>query len=132
MHRHLGTVRFFKNHPWLARTVPGRRALHVARVWIPIVRRELAETRAALKPKPQSVPQIICEVFGRNCATALRVFNCESHYYVGARNGQYFGIAQMGSAERARFGGSSLDPWDQVRAAYRYFSIAGWGPWECA
>lgn len=54
LHQRLGTVRFFRRHPWLAHTAPGRRALHVARVWIPILRRELAETRAQLHPQPRT------------------------------------------------------------------------------
>jgi hypothetical protein len=83
-------------------------------------------------PRVSSVPQIIVAVFGAAAPEALHVALCESHYYTGATNGQYFGIFQMGSSERARFGGSSLDPWDQVRAAYRYYSVAGWGPWACA
>jgi hypothetical protein len=87
---------------------------------------------AQLHPRPLSVPQIICAVFGAECGKALAVARCESRFYVGAWNGQFFGVFQMGSAERARFGGSSLDPWDQVRAAYRYYRLAGWSPWECA
>lgn len=56
LHRVTGTVRFFENHPWLLKYGPTRqrtvahRELHRARVWVPIVRRELAETRAALAP----------------------------------------------------------------------------------
>jgi len=38
----------------------------------------------------------------------------------------------MGASERARYGGSSSDPWEQVRAAYAYYRDAGWAPWACA
>jgi hypothetical protein len=96
-----------------------------------VIRRELAETRASLRPAPRSVPQIICQVFGSECSTALRVFACESGYSTRATNGQYFGIAQMGAGERARFGGSTLDPREQVRAAHAYWRVAGWRPWTC-
>lgn len=51
LHARLGTIRFFHRHPQLARTTPGQRALRVAHVWIPILRRELAETRAQLPPR---------------------------------------------------------------------------------
>jgi hypothetical protein len=78
------------------------------------------------------VPAIICQVFGGECGKALQVAACESHYSVSARNGRFLGVFQMGDRERARFGGSSLDPWDQVRAAYAYYRLAGWAPWSCA
>jgi hypothetical protein len=136
LHRYAGTLVFFRRHAWLVRRPPTRpialREIRKARVWVAVIRRELGETRASLRPRPQSVPQIICAVFGPECSKALQVFFCESRYSTSARNGQYFGIGQMGSAERARFGGSSLDPWDQIRAAYRYWQVAGWGPWSCA
>lgn len=132
LHRWVGTRTFFRNHPPQARSRIGRREMAKARVWIRVIRRELAETRVALRPRVYSVPQIICAVFGQACAKALSVASCESRFSVYARNGQYLGIFQMGEAERARFGGSSCDVWDQVRAAYAYYRVAGWGPWQCA
>lgn len=48
LHRYSGTVRFFRNHPWLAQTRPGRVALRVAKEWLVALRRELRETRAQL------------------------------------------------------------------------------------
>jgi hypothetical protein len=133
LHRYQGTVRFFHRHPRQARSPIGRRETRKARVWVRVLRHELAETRAALRPpRPRSVPQIICAVFGPECGRALQVFGCESRYSVTARNGQYFGVAQMGENERRIYGGSSLDPWGQIRAAYRYWQVAGWGPWSCA
>lgn len=75
----------------------------------------------------------ICDEFGdRYCGPALRVAWCESRLDVTARNGQYRGLFQMGSWERARFGhGRSAR--EQARAAYRYFVATGrdWSPWEC-
>jgi hypothetical protein len=82
---------------------------------------------------PRYVVLIIRQVFGQYGGQALRVAACESGYRVTARNGQYFGVFQMGSSERAQFGGSSLSAWDQVRAAHRYFVASGldWSPWAC-
>jgi hypothetical protein len=62
---------------------------------------------------------------------ALRVAYCESKYDREARNGQYRGVMQMGSSERARFG-HGPDPWSQAKAAHRYYLLSGWWPWECA
>lgn len=100
-----------------------------ARIWISVIRRELDETRASLRPV--SVPAIICAVFGSECQKALSVARCESGFSTAAVNGQYLGIFQMGSYARARYGHGS-DAWTQVRAAYAYFRDAGWAPWECA
>ncbi len=66
------------------------------------------------------------------------VARCEaSDYYwwflnrpTSARNGQFLGMFQMGSSERARYGHGS-DPWSQARAAHRYWLVSGWGPWQC-
>ena len=57
---------------------------------------------------------------------------CESGLSVWARNGQYHGLFQMGSSERARFGHGPT-PFAQAMAAYRYFVATGrdWSPWSC-
>jgi hypothetical protein len=83
--------------------------------------------------KQQTVAKTaICKVFGPHCQDALRVSWCESKWYVWARNGQYRGIFQMGSSERATYGHGS-GAWAQARAAFRYFVASGkdWSPWEC-
>jgi hypothetical protein len=82
--------------------------------------------------RPVTVTAIICAVFGPYCSQALRVAWCESRYRVYARNGQYLGIFQLGSHERATYGGGS-DAWSQAVAAFRYFVASGrdWSPWEC-
>ena len=49
IHRYRGTERFFRNHPRLARTRVGRRALRFARQEIARTRRELRRTLAALR-----------------------------------------------------------------------------------
>lgn len=64
---------------------------------------------------------------------AIDVFWCESRGRPTARNGQYMGLAQMGRREWARFGKgkSPYDPIANLEAAYRYYRVAGWKPWEC-
>ncbi len=76
----------------------------------------------------------VCQAFGRYCAQAMRVVGCETGgtYSVWARNGQYLGLFQMGSRERARYGHGSTARL-QARAAFRYFVASGrdWSPWAC-
>jgi hypothetical protein len=131
LHAWQGTVRFFRHHYRQWNSYTGRRELHRALVWIAVLRHELEQTRLALQP-PLTVPQIICKVFSEDCAKALEVANCESRFSVHASNGQYFGLFQMGNHERALYGGSSADAWEQARAAHAYYRDEGWGPWECA
>lgn len=71
-------------------------------------------------------------VFGPRSSEALRVVQCESRFSTGARNGQYRGLFQMGSSERATYGHGDT-ALEQARAAYRYFVASGrdWSPWEC-
>jgi hypothetical protein len=61
---------------------------------------------------------------------AVRVADCESHLWPYARNGQYLGLFQFGSWARARFG-FSWSPWEQARAAARYYRHSGWSGWAC-
>lgn len=71
-------------------------------------------------------------VFGRYADQARKVAWCESRYSRHAQNGQYLGLFQMGSSERARFGHGETFL-EQARAAYRYFVASGrdWSPWQC-
>ena len=75
---------------------------------------------------------VICKVFGPHCQQAIRVARCESGLTIGAENGQYLGLFQMGSWERRTFG-HGWNPWAQSRAAYKYFVQSGrdWSPWSC-
>ncbi len=75
---------------------------------------------------------VICKVFGPHCQQAIRVARCESGLTIGATNGQYLGLFQMGSYARSKYG-HSWNPWGQARAAYRYFVDSGkdWSPWSC-
>lgn len=74
---------------------------------------------------------VVKKVWGeRYYREALRVAVCESGLNPRARNGQFLGAWQMGRRERSRFGhGPGVS--HQARAAYRYWRLAGWKPWEC-
>jgi len=79
--------------------------------------------------------QIICKVFGpKYCSQAIRVADCETGgtYNIWAKNGQYLGLFQMGSSERAKYGHGN-GGWAQARAAERYLIASGqdWSPWSC-
>lgn len=91
----------------------------------PVSADRISEQQARAKP-------IICKTFGSYCSEALAVSWCESKWYVWAGNGQYKGLFQMGSSERARYG-HGPGAWAQSRAAYRYFVDSGrdWSPWSC-
>ncbi len=78
----------------------------------------------------------IRQVFGHYAEQAVRVATCETGgtFLLTSENGQYRGLFQMGSWERATFAhGQYMTALDQVRAAWRYFCYSGraWGPWEC-
>lgn len=80
-------------------------------------------------------PQVaICHVFGTYCSEAISVASCESGrtFDTKAENGQYLGIFQMGSHERATYG-HGRSALAQSRAAYAYFAASGrdWSPWSC-
>jgi hypothetical protein len=62
----------------------------------------------------------------------VAVARCESRLQIGAQNGQYRGLFQLGASERLLFGhGESAV--EQARAAHRYFVASGrdWSPWSC-
>jgi hypothetical protein len=63
---------------------------------------------------------------------AVRVAKCESGWSMTpyAGNGQYLGMFQFGSFARSTYG-FGWSPWVQSAAAYRYYRVAGWSPWEC-
>jgi hypothetical protein len=73
-------------------------------------------------------------VFGPYAGQALAVANCETGgtYSTTATNGQYLGLFQMGSEERATYGEGSTAV-EQALAAYVYFVVTGrdWSPWAC-
>lgn len=102
----------------LQRDLTARRQAHTIRR----LRRIAAE--------PLSTPRVICVVFRSSCADALRVAWCESRWHVGAANGQYRGLFQMGHFARSRYG-HGPDALTQALAAHAYYLDAGWRPWAC-
>ena len=78
------------------------------------------------------VKAAVCFVFKGYCSQAMAVVDCESSGSTRAHNGQYLGLFQMGSGERARYGDGD-SPLEQARAAYGYFVASGrdWSPWSC-
>ena len=102
-----------------------------ARRWID---RELNETLNLLRPASSpNVQETICGVFGAYCSQAIRVAHCETGgtFDTHAANGQYLGLFQMGSTERATYG-HGPSALEQAQAAYRYFKVSGrdWSPWD--
>lgn len=98
--------------------------------------RERADALRRLTP-PDPIALVkaaICRVFGHYCSQAVAVSGCETGgtYWPGSHNGQYLGIFQMGSHERATYGHGPT-ALEQARAAWRYFVASGkdWSPWEC-
>lgn len=77
------------------------------------------------------VPDLIREIFGPHGDKAVAVARCESEFRTHAKSGQFHGLFQMGSNERARYG-HGPDALTQVLAAYALFLERGWQPWTCA
>lgn len=104
--------------------------------WARAFRREhrrLVDIRARLHRSRDTSPvEAIRIVFGPYAGQAVAVAGCESRLSPYASNGQYQGLFQMGSSERARYGHGST-PLEQARAAYVYFWTSGrdWSPWTC-
>lgn len=75
-----------------------------------------------------------CSMDPRSYCSAVTVSKCETGgtFWVGSHNGQYLGIFQMGSSERATYG-HGRTALRQARAALRYFVASGrdWSPWDC-
>lgn len=140
-------LRFFRNHRWLMarynRFRPSAlRELRFHRAQLAWTARELAETRRAIAAREArrrsarlrlaAPAAAIRTVFGRYWRQAMAVARCESGLSLWARNGQYQGLFQMGSHERATYGHGAT-ALAQARAAHRYFVASGrtWRPWSC-
>lgn len=67
---------------------------------------------------------------------AVAIARCESHLEAnpaGDARHQYQGVFQIGRREWATYGqGDPHDPGSNIDAAFRYWQVSGWGPWECA
>jgi hypothetical protein len=84
----------------------------------------------------ETAQEIIRRVFGAHGDEAVRVADCETGgtFSTTAVNGQYLGLFQLGSWERANYAQGHYTTIDeQVSAAHRYFVATGsdWGAWEC-
>ncbi len=132
------TLRFFEHHPrllyrsaWHVRAAAWREVTN-AQARVKRGRARIRRLRDLLDGSSLSPTAAIRMVFGPYADQALRVSRCESNYDVRARNGQFLGLFQMGSWERATYGDGAT-ALEQSRAAYRYFVASGraWGPWEC-
>jgi hypothetical protein len=102
--------------------------------WIKRHWSELADARWRLRASLRDPRAAIRFVFGSYAEEAIAVSSCETGgtFDTKATNGQYLGLFQMGSSERATFGhGESA--LEQARAARAYFEASGrdWSPWSC-
>lgn len=125
-------IRWSHHHRELADAISASDVMW-ARKSLVIVRRNLKALTAVrgYHSSGGSVQQVICRVFGSQCAMALRVAYRESRYSLTATNGQYEGLFQMGSSERATYATIGYSTaYEQTVAAHNYFAVAGWGPWS--
>lgn len=121
-----GTLLFFRRHPALARTRAGRKALRFARAELQWVTRELAETRAALRPAAYGVP-------ASWLAGALCVHRGEStDWHISNppyANGMQFTLSTWLSVGGAASSWASASPREQLYRAYLLWQSQGWSPW---
>jgi hypothetical protein len=80
----------------------------------------------------------ILYIFGSHAQEAINVAACESgggdprNINIYAQNGQYLGMFQMGTSERATYATIGYsNAYQQTVAAWNYFAVSGWSPWEC-
>lgn len=78
-----------------------------------------------------------CGHVKRPCRTAQEAWNvakCETggtfSVWAGYGKHSYWGLWQMGTSERERYG-HAWNVWGQARAAARYWRAAEWSPWQC-
>lgn len=85
-------------------------------------------------PTPERSAAIICS-YSWDCATAIRVFSCESGLRADAisYNGSSCGVAQIWKGHAGRFPGfweQWMIPEVNIGWAYELWSEQGWGPWS--
>jgi hypothetical protein len=125
LHRYVGTIRFFRSHPRLARSPIGRREVRRARVWVTVIRRELAETKAQLQPRRP--------LFDRGwLAEATCIHEHEGAWNANTGNG-YFGGFQFLLGTWASVGGTVrpdlASPQEQLHRA-RLVWLRDGGSWR--
>ena len=151
--RHLSTMKkdkqvlaFLQNHQWLfsdprfSASAKSQKRIHT--LSLARAQKKAAAAKAALAHRQKvrrlaayqatTPATVICRIFGGHCQEALAVSRCESGLRTDAQNGQYLGLFQMGSSERAIYG-HGPSALTQAVAAHRYFVASGsdWGPWSC-
>ena len=106
-------------------------AIILTLVVIALVLARSDEAAAHWQPGAHNVQHAVRDAFGSRWREAMHVAWCESRFKTWATNGQYRGLFQMGSHERAIYG-HGPDPWSQARAAARYWRATGrdWSPWD--
>ncbi|HWT46091.1 MAG TPA: transglycosylase family protein [Vicinamibacterales bacterium] len=115
LHRYVGTLRFFRRHARLARTAVGRRETRRARIWVAVIRRELAETRAQLRPR-YSVPAWFV-----GAATCLH--SHEGAWNSNTGNGYYGGLQFLLSTWASVGGVTRPDVASPQEQIYRAFLV---------
>jgi hypothetical protein len=122
---------------WAARARELRRLVDVRARRLAEQRRAMLAMRRRLNAGLERIParMAIRLVFGPYAGQALAVSSCETGgtYSTSATNGQYLGLFQMGSNERATYEAGYSTPLEQALAAYVYFVVTGrdWSPWQC-
>ncbi len=115
LHRYVGTLRFFRRHPRLARTPIGGREQRRARIWMRVIRHELAQTRTELRNKVR--PVVVPTWF---VADALCVHS--GWHYSLAKRGEYvmFGHAfqRTDDVPDSIAGGTGEGSWDEANYPY--------------
>lgn len=95
-------------------------------------------TPEALDPDPQRIEELVCS-YGWDCATALRVFTCESRLDPAAvdATGENWGLTQLNRATwEPHFGPERwalvLDAGVNLEMAWEVYERGGgWFPWAC-
>jgi hypothetical protein len=121
-----------RNHLWLLQRA--QRWVQEARHRLWLARQAKIQHASHTSYTPTgSVPHIICAVFGSaNCSEALYIARRESGFETWAANGQYLGLFQMGSSERATYATIGYSTaYQQTVAAHNLFLARGWEPWTC-
>lgn len=92
------------------------------------------------RPKIQTIKYAInlnwCGHVKKTCVTgrqALEVVKCETgqtfDIWAGFPRNEYWGLFQMGSSERKKYG-HGWNAWEQAKAAHKYWKVAkSWRPW---
>lgn len=106
LRHHTDVLRFFAHHPRAARTAEGRRVIRRARVWVQVIRRELADTRRERR-QHQAVRRKLQSAYVPAGSPWDAVAACESggNWAANTGNGFYGGLQFLTSTWLAAGGG---------------------------